>query len=325
MYITQQITWPATNWPQSGPAGQYAVFQVYPAPSTLVALTTTTSATLTYDDTANLAFQVRPTDGTNYGPEVLVSVVGYVPCRAWLRQGVRMALADRADQAGVTVSWPDDEINRYIQEALGELNVTFPIENSTTIMLAPPTVDTHGNQAGVRTYPLPTDFYLVKRAEYVTPDGKLHLYLKDKPWRGGETTATSYLGYPKLGIMLSPLAGRFYPGHYMVSEGNFVVDWDPAGNGDYVNVTYAARRLFPSGDADLLQCTPEDMELLSLYTQMKCWLRTEGSDTRLSRWKEGKRDDMPTIKQSSMIKQLYDQRVWDRRETRVRSRRLVRR
>jgi hypothetical protein len=333
--VTNMITWPAVNWPTStGTAGQYTVLQVYPGPVTALQNVTTTSASLTYDDSANLAFQIRPSSGSlptpTYGPEVMVYVIGFVPCRAWLRQKVRVALADRADTVGVTLNWPDDELNQYISEAIAELNVFFPYETSpVTITLLPPSVDSHGNTVGTRTYNLPSDFYLVKTIEYVTSDSRLHLYLKDKPWRGGETTATSYLGYPKLGILLSPLAGRYYPGHYSVFNSQVTVDWDPAGDGDYLNVTYLGQRPLPANDGDLLVITVQDAELMSLYTQFKAWMRIEGQDTRLSRWRDkadgSRRDDMPTLRQSAMIRSIYQERINDRREQRPRIHRLVRR
>ncbi len=334
MLITQTITWPTTNWPASSAATQYTIYQVFPAPVTPLQNIATNSATLTYDDSQNLAYQIRPSSGAlnalTQGPELSVFLVNYVACRAWLRNKVRQALADRADQAGVTLNWPDDELNTYVNEAIGELNVLFPIEETAApIRLLPPTVDINGNVAGVRQYALPSDFYLVSTIEYVTVDGKLHLFLKEKPWRGGETTATSYLGYPKLGIMLSPLAGRFFPGHYYVFSGTLNIDWDPPGNGDYLNVNYVGRRSLPVNDADILNVTLEDMEIMSLYVQMKCWLRVEGQDTRLSRWRGrddgSRRDDLPTIRQSVMIQQLYNQRLNDRRELRPKTRRLVRR
>jgi hypothetical protein len=204
----------------------------------------------------------------------------------------------------------------------------FPHEALTTIQLQPPSQQ-NDLQIGVRSYPLPTDCYMVKSVEYCTQDGRMHLFLKEKPFRGGETTATTYIGYPKLGIMLSPLSGRFYVGNYDTYNGMLNLDWDPAGDGDYLNVRYAARYSNPTDDAQLLNLQPEDMELISLRAQMKCWLRIEGADTRLSRWRSkedgSRRDDMPTIKMSSMIKQLYDQIVNDRKELRIRTRRLVRR
>lgn len=336
MLIAQNFTWPAVFWPtSSGIASQYTLLQVYPNTSpTVITTVQATSATITLDDAVASAYQVRPSSGTapglTYGPEVTVFTVGYVPVRAWLRQKIRKALADRADSVGVTLNWPDDELNDYIQEGIGELNILFPVEAApVSITLLSPTVDSHGNAVGVRIYSLPSDCYSVRTVEYVTADGKLHLYLKEKPWRGGETTATSYLGYPKLGILLSPLSGRFYPGHYFTYQGQLNLDWDPSGDGDYLNVTYLGRRAFPQNDGDIMNVQPEDMELLSLYTQMKCWLRVEGQDTRLSRWRDksdgSRRDDLPTVKQSMIIKNLYDQRVNDRREMRPRVRRLVRR
>lgn len=324
MQITQTISWPATTWPSTGNASQYSVLRLYPdATPTVVSTVTTTSASLTFDDSAALVFQVRPSSGVDpsltYGPEVSVFVVGYVPCRAWLRQQVRAALADRADQAGTTINWPDDEINGYIQQSLAELNTLFPVDRDTTLPLV----------TSQRDYTLPDDFYLMRSVEYVTSNGKLHLYLKDKPFRAGESTATSYIGYPKLGIMLSPLAGRFYPGHFDVYEGQIHLDWDAAGDGDYIHLRYSGKRAFPSSDGEIMQVTPEDMNLLSLRTQMFCWMRTEFQDSRLSRWRTredgGRRDDMPTLRAYNDIKRLYNELVNDRRELRPRFRRLERR
>lgn len=334
MQVTQLLNWPTVAWPAGSTASQYTIYQMYPLPVTPLQNVNTNSGSLSYDDSQNLVFQVRPSSGDltdlTIGPEVMTTVIGYVPCRAWLRQKVRMALADRADTIGTTLSWPDDELNQWITEAFGELNVTFPVERSTTISLLPPTVDTHGNQVGTRSYTLPTDIYQISTVEYVTQNEHLHLFLKEKPFKGGESTATSYLMYPKLGILISPQQGRFYPGHYMMYQGQIQIDWDPSGDGDYLNINYLGRRALPVGDADLMDTiTLEDMELLSLYTQMKAWLRLEGNDTRLSRWRGNpdgsNRDGMPTVKHSTLVKNLYDQRVNDRRELRPKTLRLVRR
>jgi hypothetical protein len=334
MQISQHITWDAVAWPDVTNATQYTIFQVYPNTVTALQNVATNSAQLTYDDAVASAFQIRPSSGAldalTVGPEVMVYTTGYVPCRGWLRQKVRKALADRADSSStVTITWPDDEINEYITEAIGELNILFPIQASESIMMQPPIVDTTDHTVGVRNYNLPADFYLLNTVEYVTNNGNLHLFLKEKPWRGGESTATSYLGYPKLGILLSPIAGRFYVGHYQVYQNQLQLDFDPPGDGDYVNINYLGRRPIPTNDGDIISVNLEDMELLSLYTQMKCWLRIEVQDARLSRWRGNpdgaNRDGLPTVKHWIQIKQLYDQRLNDRRENRPRARRLVRR
>lgn len=334
MQITQSFNWPSVNWPSTGAATQYTISQLYPTPVTVVqTVQNATSVLLSFDDTVPAVYQVRPTSGTSpsaltYGPEVAVFVVGYVPCRGWLRQKVRKLLSDRTDTIGITINWPDDELNEYIVEGINELNVLFPIESQTTISLLPPTVQ-NGIQLGTRDYTLPSDVYQVSSVDYKTADGRLNLFIKEKPFKGGESSATSYLGYPKLGIMLSPLSGRFYPGHYDVYQGSIHLDWDPAGDGDVLIVRYTGRRALPTGDADILSLTPEDMELLSLRCQMKCWMRVESQDARLSRWRTkadgGKRDDMPTLKHSDVIKKLYNELVNDRRELRPRVFRLVRR
>jgi len=326
MQITQAFSWPTTNWPVPGVAAtQYTVLQTYPTSS----IVTTTNATFTqvsFDDTVPCVFQVRPSSGTSpsltYGPELSVFVNGYVVCRAYIRDQVRKALNDRADSVNANIIWPDDELNNYIQEAIIELNRLFPTEKDTTVTL----VGSNGFIAGQRNYTLPTDCYYIRTVEYVTADGKLHLWLKEKPFRGGESTATSYIGYPKLGILLSPLAGRYYPGHYDMYEQQIFIDWDPAGDGDYLHLRYAGQHPLPTDDSTILDLSAEDLFLISLRVQRSCWLRTEGQDVRLSRWTEGKkRDDLPTVKMSSEIQKMYNQAIINRRERRPKVRRLVRR
>lgn len=340
MQITQLLSWPSTNWPSSSASTQYTVLQLYPLPSgqtTPTVITTVqnaTSAQITYDDSQNLLFQIRPSSGSGsnltYGPEVLCSVIGYVPCRAWLRQKIRYAVADRADVGGnVILNWSDGEINGYIEDALNEFNILFPNQEETIISMQPMTV-VNGEFVGVRDYALPSDFYTIRSVEYITVDGKLHLFLKEKSFRGGESTATSYYGYPKLGILINPTAGRFYPGNFDIYEDQIHIDWDPAGDGDYLHLRYLARRPLPTSDSDLLSLNPEDLNLLSMRAQMSCWLRLEGNDTRLSRFRDkndgSRRDDMPTQKMSFAIKQLYNELVNDRRQMRPKgTRRLVRR
>ena len=331
MQVTNQISWAAATWPAATAAAQYTVLQVYPGGPTPLQNTTTTSATLTYDDTSATVYQVRPSSGLlsgplTYGPETYVYVVNYVPCRAWLRNKVRAALAD-TDTGGAALNWSDDDLNGYVNESLTELNMLFPLEiGDTRITLLPPTLDGSGNSNGTRVYPLPTDFYLMRSVEYVTIDGIFRLFLKEKPYKGGETTATTIMGYPKLGIMLSPMSGRFYPGHFWCYAGQLHIDWDPAGDGDFLNLTYLGRRPYPVNDADILSLMPEDIELMNIYCQMKAWFRVAGQDSRLSRWTEGhKRDDQPILRQVDMLQKLYNQRLIDRRELRPVTRRLVRR
>ena len=337
MLITQLFSWPTVPWPASTAATQYTILQLSPLPTgqtTPIVVTTVTNATsaqVTFDDSQNSVYQVRPSSGTSpsltYGPEVTVFVNGYVPCRAWLRQKVRYAISDRSDAtSAVKLKWPDDELNAYIEEALAEFNVLFPYENDVTLPLLPPSV-VNGQTLGTRDYTLPADFYQMRSVEYITGDGRLHLFLKEKSFIGGESTAQSYLGYPKLGILLSPVAGRYYPGHYDIYENMLHLDWDPAGDGDPLHIRYSARRPNPASDGDILSLAPEDLNLLNMRVQMSCWLRIEANDTSLSRFVDNKkRDDMPTAKMSDTIKKLYNELVNDRRESRPKgTKRLVRR
>jgi hypothetical protein len=323
MQITQPYSWPAVNWPDgSTPATQYTIFRVYPdVTPTIIATATTTTAQIVYDDTTASVYQIRPSAGTDpnatYGPEAATFVIGTVSCRAWLRQRVRQALADRLD-AGTTVTWPDDEINGYIEDAITELNVLFPVERGDL------TIPLLQNE---RDYQLPSDFFQINTVCFNTMDGHLQLFLKEMPFRGGESTATSYIGYPKLGILLPPRGGRFYTGHFDIYDGALHLDWDPTDVGDTLIVRYYGRRAIPVSDATLLDdFSSDDLTLILLRTQMSCCYRIEAQDSRLSRWIDTKkRDDMPTIRHSAAIKQLYDQIVNDRREQRPRVHRLVRR
>jgi hypothetical protein len=321
MQISQLLSWPQTNWPGASIATQYTVLQMYPGEPTEVTTVPANSALLSFDDSAPLVFQVRPSSGTSpsltYGPETLTYVNQFVPCRAYIRQLVRNVLADRSDTADTTPVWPDDEINSYVYDSMVELNNLFPVDRDSEYPLV----------TRQRNYPLPDDFYLIRTAEYVSLEGRLRLYLKEKPWKGGESTATSYLGYPKLGILISPLAGRFYPGHFYIYEDQIWLDWDPYSSADdQLHLRYAGKRTLPVGDADVLELTQEDILLVSLRTQLFCWLRVESADARLSRWTtDKKRDDMPTVKMSADIQKLYNGAVIDRKERRPSVKRLMRR
>lgn len=321
MQITQLLNWPATNWPGSSAASQYSIFQMYPGTPTEITTATTNSASISYDDTLPIIFQIRPSSGTNptevYGPEVMTFVNGFVPCRAYIRQLVRKSLSDRLDKVGTTPAWPDDDLDAWINDSISELNQLFPIESDTDIQVV----------TRQRDYPLPDDLLYIHTIEFVSLEGNFRCYLKEKPWKGGESTSSSYLGYSKLGLMASPQTGRFYPGHYQVYERMLHIDWDPMTTANTtLKIRYAGMRPNPTGDADILPLTPEDITLVSLRTQVFAWLRIESADTRLSRWTEGrKRDDQPTIRMSSEIQKLYNGAVIDRKERRPRVLRLVRR
>jgi hypothetical protein len=324
MLISNLLNWPLVNWPGTSTAAQYSVFQMYPGNPIEIVVVQTNSALLSYDDILPVVFQVRPSSGTNptetYGPEVMTFVNGFVPCRAYVRQLTRKALADRADRAGVNLAWPDDELDSYIYNSIVELNQLFPVEKDFEIQMVT-------NQ---RVYPLPSDLLYISTVEFVSLEGNLHLYLKEKPWRGGESTATTYLGYPKLGLLNSPQTGRFYPGHYYLYEQNLHIDWDPMTTADtQLKLHYKGQRVLPVGDADILQLTEEDVTLVALRTQVFAWLRIEGSDVRLSRWRTkddgGSRSDLPTVKMSAEIQKLYNGAIIDRKERRPKVLRLVRR
>src|SRR4029077_365955 len=323
MLVSQPLSWPTTNLPDpTVAASQYTVYQVFPGSPTIVATETTNNTLLSYDDTASLIYQIRPSQGRQddntlvVGASILSYVVGYIPCGGWLRQKIRKALADRGDNTqNTTLAWPDDEINEFIQEAMIEIGKLFPQERAITINLLGPTIDSHNNMVGVKNYALPSDFLFIQSVEYVTAGGHLHYFLRDKPWRGGESTATSFYGYPKLGMLFSPtmMAGRIFPGHFQIYEKELQLDWDPCGDREYLNVNYLGVYTLPTDDITPLNCSAADLELFNLYAQLKCWLRVEGQDASISRWRGlpdgSQRDGLPTVKHSTIVKNLYNERI----------------
>jgi hypothetical protein len=335
MQITQTFSWQATNWPTTtSPATQYSVFAIYPATTPIVVATvTTTSVTMTFDDSVPQAWQIRPSqtinDVTTYGPELTVFTIGVVPCRAWLRANVRIALSDRTDQATNTKpTWPDDELNTYIQEMINEFSLLFPLDASTTIQLLPPTI-VNGVTQGTRSYPLPSNYYKIRQVEYIGVDQIQHLFLKYKPFIGGESTAMDYVGYPKLGILVVPVRGRYYAGNYDLFQGNIILDFDPVGTTDSLSLTYWAMHLIPQNDGDILDLLPQDLSIVSLGVQLKAWTSFLGQDTELSRWRDredgSRRDDLPTIKQIAFMRTEYQNRIELRRQRMGRTFRLQRR
>lgn len=319
MIVTQTIAWNAQKWPGTANAAEYAVF--LGSSTTAVTTSTTNSASVSYEDTQVNVFLVRPTDGTNYGPyESIIVGSGQSPCRAWIRSHVRKRVTDRADTANSTLLVMDDEINDFIAQALRDYSLRFPMEKDTTLTLI-----AGGFPAGARDYQLPADCREIISARYTSFNGLLQLWLKQLPFKGGETTSGTLVGYPKLGVLVPPTGGRFYGGHFDIWEGSIHLDFDPRGNGDQIYIRYKAEIPDILDDVTLLPVKSEDIELLALFTESKVWELIEGKDVRLSRWKEnGRRDDLPTEKMSVRIRKIYDLKIQERLTLRPRHLRLVR-
>lgn len=321
MQITNEISWNSVNWPATTAAIQYALFRNQA--TTPEQTVSATSTSVTYDDSQGVVFVVRPTDGTNYGPaQSIVLSNGPMPNRGWLRTYVRSAISDPTLNTTPTIS--DDGLNLYINDAIREYSTWFPLETERVIQLI-----AGGSQAGARDYQLPADFLFEENVLYKQVDTKLQLYLKKMPFRGGETSATSWVGYPKLGIIQPPMGGRFYPGHYDLWEGAIHIDFDPRGNGDTLTVRYYASYPYLNDDITPTLIPLKDFQYLALYVQYRAWVEIEGKDTRLSRWRGkedgGRRDDMPTEKMSARMLQAWNDWISDRQNLRPRTYRLVRR
>lgn len=322
MIVTQTINWIAQNWPSATPATQYALF--IGAATTPAQTSTTNSTSVSYDDNMVTIFVIRPTDGTNYGPaQSIVLGNGISNTRAWLRQYARRRTSDRIDNPNSSITILDDEINDFIAQAVQDFSLRFPIEKDFTISLIG-----GGYQAGARDYQLPVDFREVVSALYTSYGGLMQLWLKPLTWKGGETTAGTLVGYPKLGVLVPPAGGRFYGGNFDVYEGAIHIDFDPRGDGDTLKVRYKATMPQVTSDVMPIPVNSEDLELLSLFTESKIWEEIEGKDTRLSRWRSkddgGRRDDMPTEKMSARLRKLYEQQVMKRLTLRPKRLRLVR-
>jgi hypothetical protein len=322
MLVKAAISWQSVNWPtETAPASQYGVFL---PPSTTPSQTVSDiQATVTYDDTLpGVHFLVRPTDGLgNYGPAQCVVIANQpLNTRGWMMSYVRKAVGDRVDTgSGNAAKFADDELREYISDAIRKFSIQFPIERDTSYTLS----------FQLRTYTLPTDFLHVVEAKYSAADGHFQLYLSDAPYKGGETTALSWIGYPKLGYLAPAMGARLYVGHYAVYLGTLNLDFDPRGDGDTIDLRYQGMRAFPTDDVTPLDITPADTEGLLLYVQGKCWLQLESKDVALSRFRTredgGRRDDLPTEKMSTRMFNAWEAWLRDRRTQRPRPFRLVRR
>lgn len=335
MIVSTQISWPAVNFPAASGANNYLVYNASGGvvanatnanPSGQVA-TGTVSATVTYDDTqTGTIWTIRPVDSvtspTIWGPAQSV-VVGKLNCRGWFRAAIRKSMADRSDVVGISATLADDELNHFIENAIRDYSIKFPLDGDTTIQV------NLGGPPGDRQYSLPSDCYRVTQVSYNRVNGHLVMYLEEMPWKGGETESTNWVGYAKFGIWQSPLGGRYYPGHYYVFEGNLWIDFDPGQPTDYMVVHYKKLYPLPSDDVTLLTIPEADLELILLYAEAQAWLLMESKDVRLSRWRTkddgSRRDDMPTEKMSTRLFNAYNQKLIERRTLRVRNIRLVRR
>lgn len=328
MIVTVPIYYQSVNWPSATAATQYAVFVNGKMTPDYTVTNGATSVLVTIDDQLpGYVFAIRPTDGTNYGPAQTV-VVANQPLnnRAWIRDQVRKRIADRIDTSNQTTpTIADDELNSYLNDAIRQYSLHFPLQKDWTITLV-----AGGEKGGARDYQLPADFQKITSVRYNQAASNLEMFLKEASFKGGETTATSWVGYPKLGILQPPIGGRYYPGHFDVWDGSLHIDFDPLGNGDTLSARYMAVFPYPSDDVTALAIPAVDIEMVMIRVEAAAWLEIESKDVRLSRWDRGstgtaRRDDMPTEKMSTRLFNTWNQWVNQRRSMRPSQYRLVRR
>lgn len=326
MLVTTTLYYQAVKWPSTSNATLYAIF-VDGNTGTPDYTSNTNSVSVSYDDTSpGHVYTIRPTDGANYGPSQTV-VVANQPLnnRAWMRDQLRKRIADRTDTSNsVTPTVEDDELNSYINDAIRQYSLQFPLEKDYTVTLV-----AGGELAGARDYAVPGDLVRITLVRYNQANSHLQMYLKEASFKGGETTATSWVGYPKLGILQPPIGGRYYPGHYDVWESNLHIDFDPIGNGDTLSIRYEALYPYPTDDITRVTVPEVDMEMLLIRAEANAWRAIEGRDVLLSRWRTrddgSRRDDMPTEKMSTRLFNAWEQWVKQRRTMRPHQFRLVRR
>jgi hypothetical protein len=330
MLIDTNIFWLSVNWPTPGtPAATYAVFAgASPTPIAGLSAVANTQALVSYDDTAGQLFLVRPTQTvlsvTTYGPAQAI-VAGTVPLttRGAVRSYVRKAMTDRTDLGDDPTRTPkilDEEINEYLNDAIRRYSLLFPLQHLWNVPI----------EQAVRSYPVPVDFLRAQESKYTAINaGSYIYYLKEEPYSPGETTADSFVGITKLGILTQVQSGRYYRGHYWVENDAYTIDFDPDIT-DTLAVTYSALHMQPTDDTTALDVPEPVVEGLTLYIQAKGWLQIESSDVSLSRWDRGaggnaRRDDMPTEKMSTRMFNAWQQWLEAQRSARPRAMRLYRR
>ncbi len=238
---------------------------------------TSTSFTVTLDDTVAAVYAVRAYDGTNYGPRITIT---YMPptTMASLRTKIRRELKDPSG-----TKFDNAELGQYIEEAINDYSAHFPKEKQTIIALDPDLTD----------YQMPDDTLMIQRVKVTDNDGNSR-YMKPRAYKAGEDIRTNPATYWKLGInRLAPGTTRYYSGHYEYRDGWITLDFNPE-TGDTMTVDYGAYYPQPVFDGVPLEVPARDEELLILYVCGKATARIEWQDANLSRWKEkGSRDDSP--------------------------------
>lgn len=330
MIISVPLSWQAVQWPLAGTdATHYAIFRSNGTnPEQVV---TDIIATVTYDDaTPGDIFVIRPTDNATptpaYGPAQTIMVgPGPLNNRAWFRAYIRRSISDRIDtNVGNATNLLDDEINDYLNDAIRKYSGYFPREVQMSITL----------ESMKRDYPLPTNFLAMIQVQYRSADTNFKLILREEPFKGGETTPQSWVGYPKLGIFQPAWGGRFFSGRFEIHDDGtgartMTLDYDPPGDGDSLFIHYRAYYDFPTDDLSPLSIPIDDIELLSLYVQAKCWVQIEARDVYLSRFRSredgARRDDLPTELMSTRLFHAWQTWIQERQALRPKNIRLVRR
>ena len=234
---------------------------------------------------------------------------------------------------GNTTKFTDTELTGYLNSALKDYSNFFKYERTLQISVT----------TGVEEYQLPHDIKDITNVVYVSPTGNVN-WLKYKPFKAGNTVSRLNSGYSKLGIYANRYNSTFYVGHYdfkHIDNQNILwLDYAPQ-IGSVLRVEYhASHLLFTKPNSSLSANDPYNVaayhsyttvnedhdEAILLYAKAKAFVRVEGQDANLSRWKEtGSRTDNPIKLESTRFFQAYNAKIKSYRTVQLKVGRLYRR
>lgn len=292
MNITYRIDWQPVST-----AVSYLVSELDNTGETTLGSTTDTEYDVVVDDTQDAAFLVRAWDGEYYSQPVTVVYEAPVTLGT-LRNQIRTELKDTVSGK---YKWTDTELSQYLKDALQDYEKHFPKPGETTLTL----------EEGTLSYALPSGLKRITRVCYHAQSGDI--YLKAKPFKGGETSSGRDTLYWKLGVLIAPGRARPYQGHYELKNNEIALDFAPLAD-ETLTIEYAGDYALPVFDTIRLDIPSEDLELLKLYAKGLAMVRIETQDANLSRWKEdGRRDDNPIVLSSNRYFNAYNQKIKEKK------------
>lgn len=251
------------------------------------------------DELSDVVYMVRAYNGASYGPPTTIIYKAPTTLSS-MRTKLRIMLND--NRATGTPKFADTELNMYIQQSIDNYSALFPKTKLISVALT----------NGVHTYGLPSDIQRATEVYYLDATGN-KFYLKDKPYKSGETVLEDVSGLYKLGVERVPSSTRYYNGHYSIYNGYITIDFSPESS-TYLHVHYDGKYQLPVVDGVRIDIPIEDEELTLLYAAGLATVRVLGQDANLQRWDQssGRRDDNPLTQPYNSYMKQYQERIKDR-------------